>query len=185
MPSLIRRLMTFKMTPKQYLLFQALGSIAVNFFINAGFAWLNRHMEAVPLWGRPGIAFDTLLTTFLLSALTVLFGTVFISRDYRHGRFSLLPWTRKTHWILRAAPYALLSRAVLFGVVFTVACVPPTLAIFALAHVDALSYPAFFAFKVIYAIVLGLVVTPLNALWVVTTPRTFRVAAAGVPDTRM
>ena len=166
----IRWLASFKMTARQYFVYQTLGSIAVNGVLNAGFALLKRRMAVVPLWGASGIAVDTLQTTFMLAALTVVFGTLSIRHDFKAGRFQMTDWTPQTHRVLNLFSYSIVSRALVFGPLFTVLLVPPTLGIFVVAHLDELRFWPFFAFKILYAVVLGMAVTPLNALWVLTSP---------------
>lgn len=156
------------MTAKEYFIYLTLGSVAVNGALNVGFALLKRKMDFVPLWGSSGIAFDTLTTTFMLSALTVLFGTVSVRHDLKTGRIDRMSWTPEEHHVLRMFSHSSLLRALAFGPLFTGLLVPPTIGIFMLAHVVALTYWQFFAFKVVYAVVLGMIVTPLNALWAMT-----------------
>jgi hypothetical protein len=164
----LRRALSLKMTAKQYFVYQSLGSILVNGVLTAGFAWLKRSMQVVPLWGRSGIARDTLVTTFMLSASTVLFGTFSIHRDYKAGRFPMMTWTPKNHRVLRLFSHTTILRAMAFGPLFTAVLVPPTLGVFVLAHVHELRFWPFVAFKILYAVILGMAVTPLNALWVLT-----------------
>lgn len=174
----IRRLLSFEMTAKQYLLYQAVGSVLVNAALNAGFAWLKHGDPLVPLWTSSGIAFDTLTTTFLLSALTVVFGTVTIRTDLKLGRVRLTAWTPRSHPALKLFSHSVWRRALAFGPLFTVLAVPPTLGVFVLARLDALAFWPFFAFKVLYAVSLGMAVTPLNALWVLSRPADEPTAAA-------
>ncbi len=166
----LQRLFTFKMTPKQYLLYQAFGSIAVNGGLTAASMWPKRATLYVPFFGSSGIAADTLITTFLISSLTVVFGTLFIRRDYKTGRFDALAWTPRNHPLLNLFPYAVLGRAVMFGTLFTLAFAPATLGVFELAEIDGLVFRDFVIFKLLYAVIVGMIVTPLNALWVLTRP---------------
>ncbi|MBX7114415.1 MAG: hypothetical protein K1X64_08805 [Myxococcaceae bacterium] len=166
----LRWLLTFKMTPQQYLLYQALGSVVVNGALTAASLWPKRATLYVPFFGSSGIAADTLLTTFLISSLTVVFGTLFIRRDDKAGRFDALAWTPRNHPLLNLFPYAVLGRAVMFGTLFTLAFAPATLGVFELAQVDGLVFRDFAVFKLLYAVAVGMVVTPVNALWVLTRP---------------
>ncbi len=167
----IKRLLSFRMTARQYFIYQTLGSILVNLAINAGFAWTKHGRAVVPLWGRSGIAFDTLVTTFMLSTLTVVFGTLSIHLDFKTGRFKMMTWSPRNHHVLRLFSHSTPLRALVFGPLFTLLLVPPTLAVFVLADVHEMSFWPFFAFKVVYAVILGMAVTPLNALWVLTSPK--------------
>ncbi len=170
----LRHALTFKMTAKQYFVYQTFGSIFVNGVLNAGSMWFKRRQAVVPFWGWSGIAFDTLLTTFTLSALTVVFGTFAIHHDFKAGRFEMLTWTPRNHRVLKLFSYSTPLRATVFGPLFTLVLVPPTLGALMLAGVHELRFWPFFAFKVLYAVILGMAVTPLNALWVLTSPkRTF------------
>lgn len=166
----VRQLLSFEMTAKQYFIYQTVGSIVVNGALNVGFALLERPIRIVPLWGWSGIAFDTMTTTFMLSALTACFGTFFIHRDFESGRFRMLNWTPNDHHVLRLFSYTTILRALVFGPLFTFALVPVTVGVFVLGHVREMAFWDFFAFKVVYAVTLGMIVTPLNALWVLTSP---------------
>lgn len=170
---------SIRFTAAQYLIFQSVGSVFVNGGANAGFALGFRDTPVVPLWGRSSIAFDTVLSAFLLSALTVLIGSLFVRNDMRSGRVPPLDWRRADRKVLRWFPHNIWTRALIFGPLFTLAVVPLTLGGLALAGFDGLSYPAFFVFKVTFASVLGMVVTPINALYVITERANRPAPAAG------
>lgn len=167
----LHHLTTFKMTARQYLLYQTLGSIAVNGGFTAWNLWSKRELDFISFSGRSGVALDTALTTFVVASLTVVFGTVAIRRDYRVGRFPQLSWTPRNHPVLNLFPYSTLLRAAMFGGLFTVLLSPLVWGAFELTETDGLTFWKYSVFKLTYVVVLGMVVTPLNALWVLTRPR--------------
>jgi hypothetical protein len=155
------------LSPLAYLSYQAVGSLWVNAAINLGLIWPARDQAAFAVFGPMGsVAFDTCLTSVLLTFFTVVSGTFFVRLDQKRG---LAPVDRPSgeprlrSWI---AP-SVLRRALGFTVFFG--------PLGALAGLGALgTYPStvtfteFAVFKVTFACLLGFVVTPLNALGVIT-----------------
>jgi hypothetical protein len=86
------------------------------------------------------------------------------------GRFQKLSWTPRNHPVLNIFPYSTPLRALMFGTLFTLIFAPITLGIFELAHIESMPFWHFFAFKLFYAVIVGMIVTPINALWVLTRP---------------
>jgi hypothetical protein len=151
------------MTFGQYLAFQSVGSTLVNGILTALSILPARHRVSLPLLGADGIARDTYLTSLVLSGLTVLVGSAFVALDVHTNRVAPHAIAPSRHrWFHWLAAHTFV-RALLSAAFFTAVCAPPTLFALERAGVDALSFHDFFVFKVTYAVVLGAIVTPINA----------------------
>ena len=144
---------------KQYLAYQAFGSVFVNSAIGLGFAWPLRHEAHIDAWGYPSVAADTLISGFLLSILTIVIGSLFVRLDMRLGRVEPLVETKP--WA--SAPVGVWKRAAIFGPIFAIPSVLVALAVLGAMGQPHLTFPAFLQFKLVFAAVLGMVVTPFNA----------------------
>jgi hypothetical protein len=147
------------MTTKQYLAYQAFGSVFVNGAIGLGFAWPRRHEAHIDTWGYPSVASDTLISGLLLSVLTILVGSLFVRLDIRLGRVEPLVQTKS--WA--SAPLGVWKRAAIFGPIFAIPSVLIALAILGLMGHPHLTFGDFLQFKIIFTALLGMVVTPFNA----------------------
>ena len=160
------------MTPAQrrYLLVeQGLGSVVVNFALNAAIAWLMfRGVDEVPLWGQASIGGDTIGTSFFLPLITCLVVTRVARGAVRTGHVAALDWTRATHPVLRVLPRATLLRGLALGAACAAVVGPLATAVFAAAGLAPLRLWPFVVLKAGYAAALGLVVTPVLALWAIT-----------------
>jgi hypothetical protein len=147
------------MNTKQYLAYQAIGSVFVNGAIGFAFAWPLRHEAHIDAWGYPSVAADTLISGFLLSVLTILIGSLFVRLDVRLGRVEPLvqtkPWAR--------APVSVWKRAAIFGPIFAVPSVLMALVILGAMGQSRLTFGSFLQFKIVFTGLLGMVVTPFNA----------------------
>jgi hypothetical protein len=147
-----------------YLISQAIGSVLVNGAISFAFAWPMRHALAIPVFGGVGSAsVDTCVTAVLLSALTVIIGSRVVKQDERIGVVRPLPRSHREYALLRRLPARTAPRALLFAAIFSAAGIPLGLASLALYGAGSMSFVQFATFKVLFACVLGVVVTPLNA----------------------
>jgi ABC-type uncharacterized transport system permease subunit len=155
--------LTFRMTFGQYLVFQSVGSTFVNGALTALSALPARNRDLVPFGGPDGIARDTYLASLLLSGLTVIIGSLFVGLDVRTGRVAPYILAPLRHGWFRWLAHHLVPRSLVSAVFFTVLCAPPTLFVLARAGVDAMSFHDFLVFKVVYAMLLGMLVTPFNA----------------------
>jgi len=147
------------MNTKQYLAYQAFGSVFVNSAIGLGFAWPLRHEAHIDAWGYPSMASDTLISGFLLSVLTIVIGSLFVRLDVRLGRVEPLVQTKP--WA--SAPVGVWKRAAIFGPIFAIPSVLVALAVLGVMGQPHLTFRAFLLFKTVFAGVLGMVVTPFNA----------------------
>jgi hypothetical protein len=147
------------MNTKQYLAYQAFGSVFVNSVIGLGFAWPLRHEAHIDAWGYPSVALDTMISGFLLSVLTIVLGSLFVRLDMRLGRVEPLVQTKP--WA--SAPIDVWKRAAIFGPVFAIPSVLIALAVLGAMGQSRLTFAAFLQFKITFTALLGMVVTPFNA----------------------
>jgi hypothetical protein len=147
------------MSTKQYLAYQAFGSVFVNGAIGLAFAWPLRHEAHIDAWGYPSVASDTLISGFLLSVLTIVVGSMFVRLDVKLGRVEPLVQTKP--WA--SAPVGVWKRAAVFGPIFAIPSVLIALTVLGVMGQPHLTFPAFLQFKIVFAALLGMVVTPFNA----------------------
>jgi hypothetical protein len=147
------------MNTKQYLAYQAFGSVFVNTAIGVAFAWPLRHEPHIDAWGYPSVAADTLISGFLLSVLTIVVGSLFVRLDMRLGRVEPLVQTKP--WA--SAPVGVWKRAVIFGPIFAIPSVLIALAVLGAMDQRHFTFGAFLQFKIVFTALLGMVVTPFNA----------------------
>jgi hypothetical protein len=147
------------MNTKQYLAYQAVGSVFVNGAIGVGFAWPLRHEARIDAWGYPSVAADTLISGFLLSVLTIVIGSLFVRLDMRLGRVE--PLVQAKPWA--SAPVGVWKRAAIFGPIFAIPSVLIALVVLGAMGQPHLTFRAFLQFKIVFAAVLGMLVTPFNA----------------------
>jgi hypothetical protein len=154
---------------KRFLLVEhGLGSVVLNLVLNGLIAFLLfRGAAGVPLWGQQSIAGDTIGTTFFLPLFTCLIVTHLSRWRVRAGNLTPIEGAPLG---LRWLPERIVWRAVSLGA-FTAGLVAPvTLAALTLLGVNELSLWGFVAFKALFAAALGAVLTPLIALWAISTP---------------
>jgi hypothetical protein len=157
---------------RRYIFWQAIfGAAIVNLVLNAGIAWLSVQGEdsvprwAVPILDRPSTITDTVGTFFILPLLTTLIFTTLARRDIRHGKVESLGWTRASHPFLSRLPVPTLRRGLMLGAITTALLAPPAVLAIVAIGVGDLSVGEFVTYKAVFGIVLGLVVTPIVALW--------------------
>ena len=155
----VRRSSRAQVNTKQYLAYQAFGSVLVNSAIGFGFAWPRRHDAYIDAWGYPSVASDTLISGFLLSVLTIVVGSLFVRLDIRLHRVEPLVQIRP----LASVPIGVWKRAAIFGPIFAIPSVLIALAVLGAMGDGHLTFAAFLQFKLIFAALLGMVVTPFNA----------------------
>jgi hypothetical protein len=143
---------------------QGIGPTIINFLLNALIAWLSvRTLATVALWGQPGIAPDTIATTFLLPFITCLIVGKIVDHQVGNGRVRALARGELPEGSL--AFRASYQHGLLLGAACVLLVGLP--AVWALGSLDVaeLSRDRFIAFKAIFAAVLGALVTPLIGWW--------------------
>jgi hypothetical protein len=147
------------------------GAAIVNLVLNALIAWLSvRNEDSVPRWAvplldKPSTITDTIGTFFILPLLTCLIFTAVARRELRHGRVTPLGWTWSPKSVLRRLPRKTVRRGVALGALTTAALAPPAVALIVILGVDDLSVEEFVTYKAVFGVLLGMLVTPIVALW--------------------
>jgi len=150
------------LSARGYLLYQAVGSLLVNFVISFAFAWPKHGEPSIAAFGgAASTSVDTCLTAILLSALTVICGTWFVRRDRRRGVVRAI--TPERAGIVGHFPRGVLARAFASAVLFGALSIPLGLAVLAVCFGAQLTFAQFLLFKLGFALTLGAIVTPLNA----------------------
>jgi hypothetical protein len=155
---------------RRWILVNALGVTAViNVAVNLTIAWLGtRGARAVPLWStslvRPSTVTDTVGTTFMLPFVTALTCGAAVTREIRLGRIRPLPDQCRVRDLFDRLPRGRLPGALGVALVTLVTVGPVSLFTLVLMRLGTLSVASFLMFKVVYAVSLGLLVTPVIAL---------------------
>lgn len=147
---------------KKLLLAQALGSVALNFPLNAVLAWVGfPPVDALPVFARGNcVAGDTVGTSFFLPFITCLILTPTTRRLLRAGKVPPLP-RPELPGFLRLWPDGFVRRGALIGLICAL-----TLAWLSNGLLNGLGFEAMTRMQVtlykgIYTSILGLIVTPL------------------------
>lgn len=149
-----------------------IGAAIVNALINAGFGWLAMlELDALPLWGAPGIVIDTVLTAFGVAFGTVLVVTFQARRDLFAGKASPADPTGLLGRVIYGLPLALLPRGIVLGIACVVIFVPLPMIALALLGVDSLLPGPFITFKAVFSAVVGAAVTPIISLQAMVAAR--------------
>ena len=162
---------------RRYIFWQAVvGAALVNLVLNTLIAWLSvRNEDTVPRWAvplvdRPSIITDTVGTFFILPLLTCLIFTALARREMRHGKLHPLDWTRESHPFLRRLPASPLRRGLAAGAITTLILGPIAVVAIVALDVGPVSVGGFVAYKAVFGVALGLLVTPILALWAISEP---------------
>lgn len=147
------------------------GAAIVNAILNALIAWLSvRNEDSVPRWAvplvdKPSTITDTVGTFFILPLLTCLIFTAVARRELRHGRVTPLGWSWSPKSVLRRLPRGTFKRGAALGALCTAALGPPAVALIVIIGIDDLSVGEFVTYKAVFGVILGILVTPIVALW--------------------
>jgi hypothetical protein len=152
-----------------------IATAAINVVVNAAIAWLSvQGQETVPLWGMPLVETSTFWnvvgTLFLLPLITCLLITTTVRRDVRLGSLASLSHLRFTYGWLAALPPARLRRGAAFGAIAVASLAPPLILALVVSGSLELTRGQFIAYQVIFATALGVVVTPIIALYAMADP---------------
>jgi hypothetical protein len=155
------------LTHWRYLLLDnGVGAAFLNFGINAAIAWAMFHgQDAVPLWGQVGIASDTIATSLILPFLTFVIVSRLTRWHLRAGRLKALAPARHEgeNRFTRTISGPALAQAGIFALGSLVALVPITLLVLVRLGIDSLPFRDFVFFKAGFAVVNGILVTPVIA----------------------
>lgn len=162
---------------RRWILLNAIGmAAAMNAGVNAALAWVSSAgsrvvpMASLPIVGGPSTLTDTLGTLFVLPFVTTLMVTLAVRRERRLAR--LAPFQPDAQWqsVVGRLPTFVLGRAAVSGSV-CLAVVGPVaaLAVVGLRFGD-ITPAAFVSYKVFLGVGLGLLITPLVAVFAMAEP---------------
>ena len=143
---------------QRILLTEAAISIVPNALVSALFVWLIfRGVDAIPLWGMNGVAFDLVPTTFMLTLMTTIALTLIVRARRRKGLPAAAPGALRL-------PHNLLPRAISLALLLCLLFVPASVLLLKLGWSGDWSYDRMMVFKIAYGVAVGLVATPLVVL---------------------
>ncbi len=161
---------------QRWLITRALvATAAINTAVNAAIAWLSvAGQDSIPMWGAPlietSIFWNVIGTLFLLPLITCLLTTTAIRADIRSGSLPALSELRATHGWLGALPLPRWRRGAVIGVLTVTTLAPPLLLVLVGAGPGSLDQGQFVLCQTIFAVLLGVVVTPPIALCAMADP---------------
>jgi hypothetical protein len=148
---------------------QGVGAAVVNLLINGVIAWaMFRGAATVPMWGEQSIGGDTIGTTFFLPFLTSLIATRIVWAQMRSGR---VPALAEIPPALPRLPRSPAARGAVLGVLGVAVVGVPAAFALSFAGITEMRFWSFVGFKATFAALLGLVVTPVIALYALASPR--------------
>jgi len=160
-------------THRRWLLINAVGIATVlNLVINLLLAWnQTRDGEHVKLWSvsvaHPSVGTDMLGTLLMLPLITTFLASWAVHRELRRGAFAPLPKTavRAWSWLAVQNPR---RRAGRFAIATFLILAIPAVDVLEIGARHGMSAHSFATFHVIFAVLLGMVVTPLVMLIAMT-----------------
>jgi hypothetical protein len=161
---------------RRWLITRALvATMAINTVVNAVLAWLSvAGQGSVPMWGAPlvetSIFWNVVGTLFLLPLITCVLTTTAIRGDIRRGSLPPLSELRAAHGWLAALPSSRWRRGAAIGVLAVVTLAPPLLLVLIGAGPGDLDEGQFVLWQTVFAVLLGVVVTPPIALCAMADP---------------
>jgi hypothetical protein len=161
---------------QRWLITRALvATVAINTVVNAAIAWLSvAGQGSVSMWGAPlvetSIFWNVVGTLFLLPLITCVLTTTAIRADIRSGSLSPLSELRATHGWLAALPSSRWRRGAAIGALTVVTLAPPLLLVLVGADPGDLDEGQVVLCQTVFAVLLGIVVTPPIALCAMADP---------------
>jgi hypothetical protein len=160
---------------RRWLVVNALFATAlINVIVNAAIAWLGtRGQDTISMWGVPlaetSLVWNVIGTLFLLPLITCVLTTTAIRRDVRRNALVPLDWSlfarRRS-----ALPFPRWRRGVVLGALATVFLAPPIVLVLVALGSPELSMGQFLISQTVFAVVLGILVTPPIALCAMADP---------------
>ena len=145
-----------RLDPQQqrYLRLQVAAAVPINALLGGVFVWLVfGGQDRIQFWGTTGLAADLVPTTFMITLMTTLGLTLATRAALRSGKLTGTPYRR--------APRNVLLRALTFASLATLVLVPLSVILLWAAWSGNWSYSAVLWFKIAYAVLLGLLITPV------------------------
>lgn len=143
---------------RRYIRTESLINTAVNSLISAFFVWVAfRGLEAIPLWGNPGLAFDLVPTCVAITLFSVLVLTLTTRARLKRGRVApLTPALGPASWL----PANIVLRAITAVIAVTVIAVPLSIGALVISGADGLSFGQVLIFKILYGAALSALISP-------------------------
>jgi hypothetical protein len=160
-------------THRRWLLINAVGiATLLNLAINVLLVWnQTRDGHHVVLWSisaaHPSVGTDTLGTLLMLPLITTLLASAAVHREIRRGELMRLPATALGRWSWFAVS-GTRRRAIRFAVTTFVLLAVPAVDLLEVSARGGLTATQFAAYHVTFAVLLGLIVTPLVMLTAMT-----------------
>jgi hypothetical protein len=149
--------------------------MAINVVLNAAIAWLSvAGQGSVSMWGAPlvetSIFWNVVGTLFLLPSITCLLTTTAIRADIRSGSLPPLTGLRSAHRWLAALPFPRRRRGAVVGAMAVVVLAPPLVLALLVSGLGDLDEGQFVLWQTVFAVLLGILVTPPIALCAMADP---------------
>ena len=126
-----------------------------NAVIGAAFVWLMfGGRDRIGLWGMDGLAFDLVPTVFMITLMTTVALTLLTRARMRKGAVPRMTARRRL-------PRLLPLRAVTLAAVTTLVVAPLSILLLWAIWTGPWSYGAVMAFKIVFCVALGFLVTPV------------------------
>jgi hypothetical protein len=147
---------------------------AINVVVNVAIDLLSLgHRDSVPMWGAPlvgpSVLWTVIGTLFLLPLFTCVLATGAVRRDLRRGSLERIQPDATHRWIAEL-PAGRWRRGAEIGALAVVVLAPPTLLLLAILGFPDLSRTQYVVWQTAYAVLLGMIVTPLIALAAMADP---------------
>ena len=151
---------------KQYIFkHYVLGSAVINTLINGAVAYVIFSTQPqIAIWGSPSLGVDIVATVFLLTLITSLLVNWSTGLAMSVGRVEAVRTEGFWLSLTERLPLAPWPRALLLSVVATGLIAPGVIYAFDLLAIQSLSSNAAMLFKTLFAVAVGLLVTPLIGL---------------------
>lgn len=145
---------------------QVIGGGVINGLLNALLGWLSfRHHDRVPMHGDPSIVADTIATAVLLPLIACLIVTPLVRKAIKAGKVEPLRARSIVLWLPRLS----FLRGLVLGLLTLATLAPLMLGLYLLFGVETLSVTSFVIIKALYAGVMAALISPVIALYVLST----------------
>jgi hypothetical protein len=161
---------------RRWLITRALvATAAINTVVNAAIAWLSvAGQDSVPMWGAPlvetSIFWNVVGTLFLLPLITCVLTTMAIRADIRRGSLASLGGLHAADRRLAALPLSRWRRGAAIGALAVLVLAPPLVLALVAADPGDLDRGQFVLCQTVFAVLLGIVVTPPIAVLAMADP---------------
>jgi len=162
---------------------QIIGAGIFNLLLNAGLAWLSfRHHKVVPMTGDPSIVGDTIGTALILPLVVCLIASPLVRKAIKAGKVDALSASSRVRSMVLWLPRWSFFRGLVLGLIGVAWFAPPLLLLFKLAGVENMSVGGYVVVKALFAGALAAAVSPVMALYVLSTTAPAPAPAAAAVD---